>query len=1057
MITQTHWYTETEDGRILCQLCPRACRMKEGDRGFCFVRKNVAGQMVLDTYGKSTGFCIDPIEKKPLNHFLPGTPVLSFGTAGCNLGCKFCQNWDISKSREVARLSDRAMPNEIALAAQRSGCRSVAYTYNDPVIWAEYAIDTALACREIGIKSVAVTAGYITPQARGEFFGAMDAANIDLKAFSEDFYYKVTSSHLQPVLDTIEFVCNETDCWVELTNLIIPDANDSADEIRRMCTWVMEHVGPNVPIHFTAFHPDFKMTDRNGTDLSTLVMAYDIAKRCGLNYVYVGNVHDIARQSTYCHGCGALLIERDWHQLGRYTLSGNRCSKCDATIPGVFEDVPGDWGGRRQRVRIEPIEQPMQAVGSQQRLVQIEDAGSRLDKTKRQPAVEDKAMATTQWNDLTKLTDDQKSTILKAASAMVQAAVGGLDQSVAIQSLGELAELPIDGVFVTVKRGETLRGCCGRQGGLMKLGEAMADSAARTARDPRMAPLSMSELPYLDLSVSLLGPLRPIGVQGEQREQAVQVGTHGLRIQFGHNSGLLLPQVAIEQGWNARQFLDAVCRKAGLPAGVWLRDDAQVMLFDGVHFGCRFETDPSLLRHEKQLLTRHELSLCRDWVRSNLIALQIGATPMYYAMGVSDLEVLGLILSIRHPSHGSHQWLQLSIKDTRPMQTSLYQMTEQASLWLDERVFSANECDVELAVLSDCVHHGPLEDADMRGTDGGTRAMVLTDGRRWAIQYGQDQQPQALIEAARAMERFRGGEQLYSMHCDCSCDAISVSLGPRADADFTVRRPAVAGAFYPAEDSAREAEVDRLLDGLPDCKKHKAFAVMVPHAGLRFSGRVAAEIWRRIDVPDRVLIIGPKHTADGVDWAVAPHHHWQLSDTVQIAGDEELARELAEQIPGMELDSRAHAREHGIEVQLPLINRLCPDARLAAIAMHGGDLQALDSAASALAEWIKEQDEPPLLVISSDMNHFADDEENRRRDRLALDALATGDGAELLRVCGEESISMCGQIPAALVLMVMRKLGKTAKAEEIAYATSADYGGGQERVVGYAGVIWEDV
>ena len=566
----------------------------------------------------------------------------------------------------------------------------------------------------------------------------------------------------------------------------------------------------------------------------------------------------------------------------------------------------------------------------------------------------------------------------------------------------------------------------------------------------------MSELPYLDLSVSLLGPLRPIGVPGEQREQAVQVGTHGLRIQFGHNSGLLLPQVATEQGWNARQFLDAVCRKAGLPAGVWLRDDAQVMLFDGVHFGCKFETDPSVLRHEKQLLTGHELSLCRDWVRSNLIALQIGATPMYYAMGVSDLEVLGLILSVRHPSHGSHQWLQLSIKDTRPMQTSLYQMTEQASLWLDERVFSANECDVELAILSDCVHHGPLEDADMRGTDGGTRAMVLTDGRRWAIQYGQDQQPQALIEAARAMERFRGGEQLYSMHCDCSCDAISVSLGPRADADFTVRRPAVAGAFYPAEDSAREAEVDRLLEGLAACEKRKAFAVMVPHAGLRFSGRVAAEIWRRIDVPDRVLIIGPKHTAEGVDWAVAPHHHWQLSDSVQIAGDEELARELAEQIPGMELDSRAHAREHGIEVQLPLMNRLCPDARLAAIAMHGGDLQALESAASALAEWIKEQDEPPLLVISSDMNHFADDEENRRRDRLALDALATGEGAELLRVCGEENISMCGQIPAALVLMVMRKLGKTAKAEEIAYATSADYGGGKERVVGYAGVIWQD-
>ena len=305
------------------------------------------------------------------------------------------------------------------------------------------------------------------------------------------------------------------------------------------------------------------------------------------------------------------------------------------------------------------------------------------------------------------------------------------------------------------------------------------------------------------------------------------------------------------------------------------------------------------------------------------------------------------------------------------------------------------------------------------------------------------------------MEAFRGPIQLYSMHCDCSSTTIAVSVGPRADGHVSTRPPAVAGRFYPGDDAARESMVDRLIDGLAPSEKRKAFAVMVPHAGLQFSGRVAADVWRRIEVPGRVLIIGPKHTPDGADWAVAPHDHWQFSPTAEISGDSEMAFELAERIPGMELDSRAHAREHGIEVQLPLMYRFCPQTKLAAIAMHGGTLADYDAVSTELAAWIKQQEDPPLLVVSSDMNHFADDVENRRRDRLALDALATGDGAELLRVCREENISMCGQVPAAIVLMVMRKLGRSAKGEEIAYATSAEFGGGKDRVVGYAGVIWE--
>ncbi|MCO8125488.1 AmmeMemoRadiSam system protein B [Stieleria sp. TO1_6] len=666
-------------------------------------------------------------------------------------------------------------------------------------------------------------------------------------------------------------------------------------------------------------------------------------------------------------------------------------------------------------------------------------------------------------NELASLSQSQQSTICRAASAMVQAAVQGSDPHDQVSQLGELAELPIEGVFVTVKRGQTLRGCCGRQGQTASLGPGLADAAARTARDPRMAPLSASELPYLNLSVSLLGPLRNLEAIGDDRAAAVQVGEHGLRISMGQNGGLLLPQVAIEQGWNANQFLDGVCSKAGLPAGAWRSDDAELQLFDGVYFDSEFQCDDSLRPPEKMFLSPQERQSCCDWIRNNCVALLTGATPVYYPPGVSDAEVLGLVLSINHPRCGSQQWLQLSLKSTRPMQSSLFQMTGQAVTWLHERVCAgdaveaesiARECHVKIAVLGDCVHHGKATDADLRGLEVGGRAVVLTDGRRWSVVFKDGCEAAELIDLARDLESFRGGEQLYSMHCDCSSDSMAVSVGPRADSAIRTRPPAVAGSFYPADDESREAAVDGLLDGLPPCEKQPVFAVMVPHAGLRYSGRIAADVWRRIEVPSRVLVIGPKHTNDGVDWAVAPHDNWQLSPTAAISGDQELAEELAAQIPGMELDAKAHAREHGIEVQLPLMLRFCPDTKLAAIAMSGGDPDQLAETATALADWIRDQDDPPLLVVSSDMNHFADDQENRRRDRLALDALATGDGKELLSVCRRESISMCGQVPAALVMMVMDQLGKQAKAVEIGYATSADCGADKDRVVGYAGVIW---
>jgi len=352
-IVSTQYWHAIDDGRLQCDVCPRHCRLNDGQRGLCYVRQRLNDEVKLVSYGRSSGFCVDPIEKKPLNHFYPGSAVLSFGTAGCNLACKFCQNWDMSKSREMDTLADRATPAQLARVAQDMSCRSVAFTYNDPIIFLEYAVDVAAACRERGIKSVAVTAGYVDSKPRVEFFQAVDAANVDLKAFTDRFYHKICGGHLAPVLETLEYIKHETDTWLELTTLLIPGENDSEQELHAMTSWVVEKLGPEVPMHFTAFHPDWKMRDIESTPTKTLTRARNIALANGVHYAYTGNVHDPEGSSTWCHQCGELLIERDWYQLGRWGLAENACcTGCGAQLPGHFEAGPDNFGARRIPVRI---------------------------------------------------------------------------------------------------------------------------------------------------------------------------------------------------------------------------------------------------------------------------------------------------------------------------------------------------------------------------------------------------------------------------------------------------------------------------------------------------------------------------------------------------------------------------------------------------------------------------------------------------------------------------------------------------------------------------------
>ncbi len=343
--TPTQYWQPLPEGRVQCTVCPRQCELKDGQRGVCFVRAAQAGQIVLTTYGRSSGFCVDPIEKKPLHHFLPGSSILSFGTAGCNLTCRFCQNWHISRSRQTDTLSDEAAPAAIARAAQALGCRSVAFTYNDPVVFLEYAMDAAQACHAAGVKTVAVTAGYMNAGPRRDFYAHMDAANVDLKAFTDEFYQQYCGAHLQPVLDTLTYIARETATWLEITTLLIPGANDSDAELEALTRWVARELGVHVPLHFSAFYPAWQLTDRPPTPPATLTRARRIALKNGLRYVYTGNVRDPVGAATSCPVCGQVVIARDGYEITAWHLAGGRCHFCQTPISGVFEDRPGGGSG----------------------------------------------------------------------------------------------------------------------------------------------------------------------------------------------------------------------------------------------------------------------------------------------------------------------------------------------------------------------------------------------------------------------------------------------------------------------------------------------------------------------------------------------------------------------------------------------------------------------------------------------------------------------------------------------------------------------------------------
>ncbi len=1071
------WHTSAQPDRLVCDLCPRGCTLGPGDRGFCFVRQNLDGQIVSTTYGRSTGFCIDPIEKKPLNHFYPGSAVLSFGTAGCNLGCKFCQNWSISKSREVDRCAERAMPEDIAYTAWQLGCRSVAFTYNDPIVWAEYAIDTARACRDLGIQTVAVTSGYINPAARQSLFAVMDAANVDLKGFTEEFYWKLTSGHLEPVLDTICWLVRQTEVWVELTNLVIPRANDSLDEIRRMCEWILSELGPDVPLHFTAFHPDFRLRDRGPTPPETLLAAHEVARRAGLHYVYTGNISDPEHQSTYCPGCRRVVIERDGYWLGQYALQGDRCQHCGTRVAGRFGEGPGDWGGRRQPVRIRKAPAagpPNTAHPSRTPPPSESKGGSTMGANPSNPDRPHSSgnPGSSEANSLQpleaaparpQLTPADEERIFRAAGQRVAAAVCGQPAGPLEESLGHAASTSLFGSFVSLKRAGQLRSCCGYLGPAVPLAEALDHAAVRAAReDPRFPPISPAELEHLDMEVWLLWGAQTVPYRGEERVKAIEIGKHGVQISRGHHRGLLLPSVAVEHGLDAAGFLRQVCLKAGLPPYAWREDDTTLVTFEG--YAIRGKLKSALGEMASRLPevaaggpTPKELGDLVAFCRRNVLDLARGFTPSFYLPGGFDGGVCGAVLTMRLPRVTEPlTYPKLLLRGELPLQATLFELCESAarrlqSARLDSAAMDRISCG--LAVLWDPAMHGTLAEPDLSGLDPQRRAVVVSDGRTWGLAYDRARTAEELVEAACERARLRGSPnaQVASLAVASTEPRLITSNAPRAQPGPTVRPPAVAGQYYPLEPHMVE---EALAQMIPATRTPEPWAgAMVPHAGWKYSGRLAAQTLARVQMPSRAIIICPKHTRGGADWAVAPHHVWALPGR-NLESDPDLARTLAERVTHLALDAESHRREHAIEVLLPIIARLSPQTKVVGMVIREASLDQLRRCADQIADVLRELPELPLLVISTDMNHYADDDWTRKVDRLALDAIQTLDPEKVYETVLGNNISMCGIFPAVLVMETLRRLDRLHRCEMVGYSTSGDVTGDRDHVVGYAGMLF---
>jgi AmmeMemoRadiSam system radical SAM enzyme/AmmeMemoRadiSam system protein B/AmmeMemoRadiSam system protein A len=1043
---------------IRCLACGHRCLVGDGRRGVCKVRFNDAGRLKVP-FGYVAGLQCDPVEKKPFFHVYPGSNALTFGMMGCDLHCSYCQNWLTSQAlRDADAVTPvrRASPAQLVEYARREKARLVVSSYNEPLITAEWAVQVFRAAGAAGLACAFVSNGNATPEVLDYLRPWIVAYKVDLKSF-DDRHYRTLGCPLDSVTSTIRMV-HERGLWLEVVTLVIPGFNDSSDELRRMADFLVS-VSPDIPWHLTAFHKDYKMTGPEPTSAEALVRAAEMGAACGLRFVYTGNLPGQVGpwEDTRCPGCRAILIRRTGYLVRSYEVGPDgRCPHCQVQLPGV-------WPARADEVRTgndmnayrSRLPRPVDTNRPDSFALPVLQVGSPSPEGFPPMSNAPRATAAPSAFAPLSLTDQQRDDLLGAVTAMLRDATAGRP---AVCPPLPWADRPVGGAYVSLKRGGHLRSCCGMLSPSVGLRAALEHAAYQTAReDVRFPPLSPTELPHLDLEVWLLHPPRPVEARGEARAAAVTVGRHGVQVARGQSQALFLPGVAVEFGWDAQKTLDRVCMKAQLPPTAWREDDTALFTFEGAAFATRLEVDgwtPTL--EHLGLASPRNLASYLEFCRQELTAHLTGGIPSGYLWGVNDGRVNGVILLLHRPGAGMLTFYQFSMRPGVPLQSTLSALLQSAAQQIAGqgiRREALASLEVALVLLHDPAMHGTVANPHMVGCSPNRAVLVLERNKSALLLDSARPLEDILAEGARqARVRDPNNAAVFSLAALSSVTSASVWSVPRASAGPADRPPAVAGTFYEADATALASTVNALLGGT-DSGTEDWPAAMVPHAALRFSGHIAAGVLKRLRIPKTVIVIGPKHTSQGVDWAVAPHRRWLLPGAA-VESDVDLARALCDAIDGLELDAAAHQNEHGVEVELPLLARLAPWAKVVGIAVGEADLEGCRRFAAGLAGLLRGREEPPLLLVSSDMNHYASDAQNRRLDELALSALETGDPELLYNTVRDNEISMCGVLPAVIVLETLRLLGRSSRTERTGYATTADVTGDTSRVVGYAGMLF---
>jgi AmmeMemoRadiSam system radical SAM enzyme/AmmeMemoRadiSam system protein B/AmmeMemoRadiSam system protein A len=1056
-----------EGDRFRCLACGHRCVIAEGQRGICKVRFNDGGQLKVP-FGYVAGLQCDPVEKKPFFHVYPGSDALTFGMMGCDLHCSYCQNWITSQAlRDASAVAPvrRFSPAELAGLGRREGARLVVSSYNEPLITAEWAVAVFKEAKAAGLACAFVSNGNATPEVLDFLRPWIVAYKVDLKSFNDRNYRKL-GGVLDNITDTIGMI-HERGIWLEVVTLVVPGFNDSPDELRQIAQFLAS-ISPDIPWHVTAFHKDYRMTDPDPTSAETLMRAAETGAEEGLRFIYAGNLPGRVGpwENTRCPSCQATVIERYGYLVRSYRVGADgTCPSCRAAIPGIWPCSSGEViTGNSQAAYQSRLPRPVQNTGSE-RISILQDRRQGLPVVP-EPNGEPPAMAVskstataakTASGPRAPLAAKQKTLLISAVSNLLRNLVAG-QPAVFPPDTGELADLPVAGAFVSLKRGRHLRSCCGMLGQTVPLHQAVAHAAERTIwEDERFPPVSPSELAHLNMEIWLLFNPQQVQRRGEERAEAITIGRHGIQVVRGQSRGLFLPGVASENQWDAPTFLDRVCIKAGLHAAAWREDETSLFTFEGemLHSPLRELKDAGALPPAGPC-SADDLPKLAGLCRANLVDLLQGAAPHYF-LGAPDGTLNGVVLFVQRP--GSTEVRSLSRISLRPgvaLQATLFSLVQAAAQYLAGQRVNLSDvlaAPVGLALLHDPVLHGTVAEPQLDGFDPQKRALLVLERNKSGLVFDASQSPEHLVKEAATQARVHQPEAatLFSLATVTNMAQVAVSTAPTPVRGPAERPPAVAGKFYDGDPAALASTVDALLEGRRDAQPWPA--AMVPHAGLRFSGRIAADVLKRIEIPRTVIVIGPSHTGRGMEWAVAPQQTWAMPG-FEMASDFMLARQLCQAIPGLEMDAVAHQHEHAIEVELPFLWRLAPESKVVGITIGHGDLGSCRRFASGLAEVMQAREERPLLLISSDMNHFASDAENRRLDALALEALERRDAEELFDTVHRHHISMCGVLPAVIVLETLQLLGSLTRAERVAYATTADVTGDKSRVVGYAGMLF---